>query len=166
MDGQLAIRPARADIGDARIIHRFVRELAAYEREPGAVEATPESLLADLEARPRPFECLLAEKEGEPAGFALYFFSYSTWKGRPGLYVEDLYVRPEIRGRGIGRALLAGLGRVARSRGCGRMEWSVLDWNEPAIRFYESLGAAPVRGWAVYRLAGETLAALGAGGSR
>jgi GNAT superfamily N-acetyltransferase len=163
---EIAIRPARATIEDARAIHRFIGELAAYEREPAAVEATPASLLADLEAAPRPFECLLAERDGEPAGFALYFFNYSTWKGRPGLYVEDLYVLPALRGRGIGRALLVELGRVARDRGCGRMEWSVLDWNAPAIRFYEAFGAKGMRGWTVYRLAGEPLALLAEGGPR
>jgi GNAT superfamily N-acetyltransferase len=162
----IAVRPARTAIEDARVICRFIRELAAYEREPEAAEATPEGLLCDLEARPRPFECLLAEQGGEPAGFALYFFNYSTWKGRPGLYVEDLYVPPPFRGRGIGRALFAELGRIARARGCGRMEWSVLDWNTPAIRFYEGLGAGGMHGWTVYRLSGEALAALAQGGSR
>ncbi|HUT77806.1 MAG TPA: GNAT family N-acetyltransferase [Polyangia bacterium] len=164
--GETAIRSARATIEDAREIHRFIRELADYEREPDAVEATPASLLAGLEAEPRPFECLLAEQGGETAGFALYFFNYSTWKGRPGLYVEDLYVPPLHRGRGIGRALLVELGRIASARGCGRMEWSVLDWNTAAIRFYEAFGAVGMNGWTVYRLAGEPLAALAEGGPR
>jgi GNAT superfamily N-acetyltransferase len=164
--GETSIRQARADIEDARVIHRFICDLAAYEREPGAVEATPASLLAGLEADSRPFECLLAEQGGEPAGFGLYFFNFSTWTGRPGLYVEDLYVSPALRGQGIGRALLVELGRVARARGCARMEWSVLDWNTPAIRFYEALGAVGMHGWTVYRLAGEPLAALAEGGPR
>ena len=103
---------------------------------------------------------LIAEVDGQAAGFALYFHNFSTFVGRPGLYLEDLFVRPELRGRGIGRRLLARLAAIAAERGCGRFEWSVLDWNEPAIRFYENLGARPMDGWTVYRMTGDALEQL------
>ena len=150
----MQIRFATPD--DAETIHRFVCELAEYEREPDAVEATPETFRAQLG---RDFECLVAETD-RAVGFALFFHNYSTWRGRRGLYLEDLYVTPAARGLGIGRALLARLGVIARERDCARMEWAVLDWNEPAIGFYRALGAAPQDEWSTWRLTGEALAKL------
>lgn len=154
-----AIRAATP--ADAATIHRFVSELAAFEREPDAVESTPANLAAQLAGEGRPFECLLVEEGGEPVGFALYFFNYSTWTGRPGLYVEDLYVTPAARGRGAGKALFLAMAGVAARRGCGRMEWSVLDWNEGAIAFYRALGARAMDGWTTFRLDSAALARLG-----
>lgn len=154
------LRPATPD--DAGDIHRLIVALATYEREPDAVVATPAGLRADLEAGQPPFHCLLAEVDGVVVGFALYFFNYSTWRGRPGLYLEDLFVVPELRGRGLGRRLLAGLAEVAVARGCARMDWMVLDWNAPAIAFYETLGARPVSGWTTYRMTGAALERLAA----
>lgn len=153
----IAIRKARTSIDDAELIHRFVCELAAYEREPDAVEATPESLLEQLRADRPPFECLIAEADGEPVGFALFFLSYSTWRGRPGLYVEDIYVPEARRGRGVGDALLRALGRLALDRGCARLELAVLDWNEPSIAFYEHRGATALDEWRLFRFDGEAL---------
>jgi GNAT superfamily N-acetyltransferase len=155
------VRPATPD--DAELIHRFVRELAAYEREPSAVEATPESLRAQMLREPPPFECVIGELDGEPAGFALFFHNYSTWTGKPGIYLEDLFVRPDARGRGLGKALLVHLARVACARGCGRFEWAVLDWNRPAIEFYEALQAVPMAEWTTYRLTGDALRRLAEG---
>ncbi len=157
----LSIRSAVPD--DAAVIHRFISELAEYEREPDAVEATPASLRAQLESPKPPFECLIAERDGQPVGFALFFQSYSTWRGRPGLYLEDLFVPPSERGKGVGKALLRRLAAIAVQRGYGRMEWAVLDWNQTAIDFYESLGAEPLDEWTVYRLTGGALSALGEG---
>lgn len=155
----LRIRDATPD--DVPTILRLIRALAEYEREPGAVVATPELIARHLFGEERRAECVIAEVEGEggpaAAGFALFFHNFSTWLGRPGLYLEDLFVLPEHRGLGIGRALLAHLARIAVERGCGRMEWAVLDWNEPAIGFYRKLGAVPMDEWTVYRLAGEAL---------
>lgn len=146
---------------DAAAIHRFISELAAFEREPDAVENTPENLAAQLAGERRPFECLLAEEGGEPVGFALYFFNYSTWTGRPGLYVEDLYVTPAARGRGAGKALFLAMADAARGRGCGRMEWSVLDWNGGAIAFYRAFGARAMDEWTTFRLDRAALERLG-----
>lgn len=154
----LAIRTATP--ADAETILAFIRALAEYEREPQAVEATAEVLAAQLASPRPPFECLLAELDGEPVGFALYFQSYSTWRARPGIYLEDLFVRPEQRGRGIGRALLARLAAIAVDRGCARLEWAVLDWNRPAIDFYTALGAKPLDEWTVFRLSDEPLRRL------
>lgn len=160
---RVTVRPAVA--GDAETIHVFIRALAAYEREPDAVEATPESLRAQLAAERPPFECLLAEEDdGAPLGFAVYFHNYSTWRGRPGLYLEDLFVPPEHRGRGVGRTLLVALARIAVARGCARMEWAVLDWNEPALGFYRALGAESLGEWTVHRLTGDALSRLAEGG--
>ncbi|MCA9710062.1 MAG: GNAT family N-acetyltransferase [Myxococcales bacterium] len=153
---------------DAELLHRFICELAAYEREPDAVEATVEGLRAQLSQPRPPFECLLAEQpEAEPPvarGFALFFSSYSTWRGRPGIYLEDLYVPPAHRGAGIGRSLLAALARLATGRGCARLEWAVLNWNAPAIGFYEQLGAVPMSTWTIYRLTDDALEQLAARG--
>ena len=152
------VRPATPD--DAELIHRFVCELAIYEREPNAVKATPESLRAQMLRDPPPFECAIGELDGEPAGFALWFHNYSTWTGKPGLYLEDLFVVPEERGAGAGRALLKALARIAVRRGCGRLEWAVLDWNRPAIGFYRRLGARLHRQWIITRLTGAPLRRL------
>ena len=146
---------------DARLILQLIKELAEYEKLSHEVVATEASLRRSLFGE-RPFaEALIGEVEGEPAGFALFFHNFSTFLGRPGIYLEDLYVRPEFRGSGLGRTLLVYLARLALERGCGRLEWSVLDWNEPAIVFYRSVGAAPVDGWTGYRVTGEALEQLG-----
>ena len=139
---------------------RFVRELADYERSADKVVATEADLAAALRATPPAMEAVIAEDDGAPLGFALFFHNYSTWTGFRGLYLEDLYVTPEARGRGVGKALLAHVAAIAVARRCARFEWSVLDWNEPAIGFYQSLGARPMDEWTVYRLEGGALAAL------
>jgi GNAT superfamily N-acetyltransferase len=154
----MQLRPATA--ADVPLILDFIRGLADYEKLTHEVEATAESLRATLfpPSGPGAAECLLAFVGPLPAGFALYFSTYSTFLAKRGLYLEDLFVRPEFRGQGIGRALLLQLARLANERGCGRMEWSVLDWNEPAIRFYEGLGARRMQEWTTCRLTGEALA--------
>ncbi len=154
----LLIRPAGVD--DVAQILAFIRALADYEKLLPEVEATEEKLRATLfppEGRPAA-ECFLAFLGEQPAGFALCFANYSTFLARPGLYLEDLFVVPELRGRGVGRALLLHLAQLANTRGCGRMEWAVLDWNTPALAFYESLGARRLSEWQVCRLAGPALA--------
>lgn len=147
---RMSIRPATED--DVPLILRFIRELAEYEKLPHECVATEEKVRSTLFGNPRFAEVLIAEEDGEPAGFALFFHNYSTFLAKPGIYLEDLYVRPEFRGRGIGRALLARLEELARERNCGRVEWAVLNWNEPAIRFYKSIGARPMDEWTVFRL--------------
>jgi GNAT superfamily N-acetyltransferase len=143
---------AAATPADVPLILAMVRELADYERAPEQVVAT-EALLGEALFGARPTaEAVVARVAGEAVGFALFFHNFSTWLGRRGLYLEDLYVRPPARGRGVGRALLVHLATIARQRGCGRFEWSVLDWNEPAIRFYRALGAAAMDEWTVFRL--------------
>jgi len=144
------IRPAVS--ADIPTILRFIRELAEYERLLDQVVATEDDLRRTLFTKPRRAEVLLAYAEEIPAGFALFFHNYSTFQGRPGLYLEDLYVAPDFRGGGIGRALMTHLVTLARERGCGRMEWSVLDWNEPSIAFYRDLGAEPMEDWTAFRL--------------
>jgi GNAT superfamily N-acetyltransferase len=152
------IRPCRPE--DAETLVDLVRELAAYEHLESSARATPGDFRAHLFG-PRPCaEAILAEVDDEPAGFALFFPTFSTFRGQPGLYLEDVFVRPEHRGRGIGKALLASVARLAVERGCGRLEWSVLDWNAPAIGFYRSLGARPLDEWTVYRIDDEPLARL------
>ncbi len=151
----LSIRPATP--ADVPTILRFIRELALFEREPDAVIATEADLLRDgFSPTPR-FTCLMAEFDGEAAGFALYFTSYSTWLGHHGIRLEDLYVTPEHRRKGIGRALLARLAKVAVDEGCPRLEWDVLDWNANAIAVYESIGANIQTEWRIMRLSGESL---------
>ena len=149
---------------DVPLILRFIRELAQYERLEHQVVATEESVRATLFGERRYAEVLIGEVpvgEGvDPFGFALFFHNYSTFLARPGIYLEDLYVRPELRGHGYGRALLARLASIAVERNCGRVEWAVLNWNEPAIRFYRSLGALPMDQWTVYRITGEALEKL------
>jgi len=138
----------------------FVRELAEYEKQPQEVVATEEDLLRDGFGESPRYFCLVADWDGTPAGFAFYFHTYSTWVGRWGIYLEDLYVTPRLRGRGIGRALLVELARVAVREKCGRMNWQVLDWNAPAIEFYRRLGAKTLPEWETFRLAGEALERL------
>jgi len=152
------IRLARVE--DVAIILQLIRDLATYERAPDEVIAT-EKQLVDVLFGGRPVaEVLLAFEEESPVGFAVYFYNFSTWLGRPGLYLEDLFVKPEKRGKGYGRALLVELARIARDRGCGRMEWAVLDWNEPAIKFYRALGAQPMHEWTVFRLTRDEIGKL------
>ena len=145
------IRPASMD--DVPVILKFVKDLAEYEKAADEVKATEEMLSESLFGNSPDAHALVAEYRAQPVGFALYFFNFSTWLGRPGLYLEDIYVDPQFRGLGIGKALLAKLARIAVERGCGRFEWSVLDWNEPSIRFYDSLGARAQKEWVPYRLA-------------
>lgn len=162
MTETIFLRRATAD--DAATIHRFIVDLAVYEREPDAVEATPASIAAQLAADRPPFECLLASVDvnGQrtDVGMALFFATYSTWTGRPGIHLEDLYVQPGARGRGVGRALLARLARLTLERGGRRLEWAVLDWNTPGIDFYDALDATPMDDWITYRLSGDALARL------
>ena len=156
----LKIRPATP--ADAPVIASLVRELAEYEKLLDQARATPQDFQHEL-ASPNPvIHVLIAEWEGEAVGFALYFFNFSTFVGRPGLYLEDLFVRPARRSNGIGRALLRALARVARERGCGRMEWAVLDWNEPALRFYKSLDARQMKEWIIHRLTSAEIEKLAA----
>lgn len=147
---------------DVALILQFIRELAEYEKLAHQVVATDADIRASLFGARPAAECLIAEFQGKPAGFALFFHNFSTFLGKPGLYLEDLYVKPELRGKGVGKRLLARLARLALSRGCGRFEWAVLDWNEPAIRFYRSLGARMLDDWRVNRLTGEALEKLAA----
>src|SRR6478735_3524387 len=152
------IRPARLDA--VPIILQLIRDLATYERAPDDVVATEEQLVEVLFGQRPVAEVLLAFEGESPVGFAVYFYNFSTWLGRPGLYLEDLFVKPEKRGKGYGRALLVELAKIARDRGCGRMEWAVLNWNEPAIKFYQALGAKPMDEWTVFRLTRDEIARL------
>lgn len=149
--------------GDVPLILALIRELAEYEREPDAVEADEALLAANLFGPHPGAEVVMADVDGEPAGFALFFHNFSTWLGRRGLYLEDLFVRPRFRGRGVGQVLMAYLAKLAIERGCGRFEWSVLDWNTPAIEFYRRLGAVGMDQWTVQRVTGDALQALAAG---
>src|SRR5438874_13669284 len=154
----LQIRPARVE--DVPVILELIRDLATYELAPDEVTATEEQLVDVLFGERPAAEVLLAFEGKSPVGFAIFFHDFSTWLGRPGLYLEDLFVKPEKRGKGYGRALLIELAKIARDRGCGRMEWAVLDWNEPAIKFYRALGAKPMHEWTVFRLARDGIARL------
>jgi GNAT superfamily N-acetyltransferase len=154
----LNIRPAARE--DAALILELIRGLAEYERARDAVVATEADIVRDgFSGEPR-FYCVIAEWGGVPAGFAFYFFHYSTWLGKPGLYLEDLFVKPELRGKGIGKALLLHLAQIAVRENCYGMRWQVLDWNQPAIDFYEKLGAKVMREWLDVRISGESLRAL------
>lgn len=156
----MTIRIRKAVKGDAPLILQFVRELAAYEKLADKVIATDADIDGALFGdQPRAF-ALIAEWDGKPCAFALYFFNFSTFNGKHGVYLEDLFVRESHRGRGIGKALLARLAAVALENDCRRLEWSVLDWNAPSIAFYKSLGAVPMDEWTVYRLAGDALTDL------
>lgn len=158
IDSSITLRTAT--LADVPTILAFIRELAEYERLSHEVVATQELLEQQLFSIPPRAEVIIAQYHNEPVGFALYFHSFSTFVGRPGLYLEDLYVRPSMRGKGIGRSLLQRLAQIALERGCARLEWSVLDWNEPAIGFYKSVGAVPMSDWTVYRMTGEALQTL------
>ncbi len=155
------IRDATPD--DAGTILRFITELAIYEKAEHEVEATVESVTDSLFGPASVSQAAICERDGMPVGFAVWFYSYSTWLARNGLYLEDLYVTPDQRGTGAGRSMLRHLARIAVEKGCGRFEWSVLDWNEPAIKAYEAIGAEPLREWTRYRLAGPALEAFAAG---
>lgn len=161
---EVEIRPATE--ADVLLILRFIKELAEYERLSHEVVVTEETLRDSLFGDFRVAETLLAYLGDEPAGFALFFHNFSTFLGKPGIYLEDLYVSDEFRGAGVGRSLLAHLAKLAGERGCGRLEWWVLDWNEPAIDFYKSLGAQPMDDWTVYRVTGDELEKLASGASR
>jgi GNAT superfamily N-acetyltransferase len=159
-ESNLNIRPATPD--DVPTILGFIRELAEFEREPQAVLATEADLLRDGWGEPARFTAIIADYDGAPAGFALYFTTYSTWRGHHGIRLEDIYVTPALRGHGIGKALLARLARIAVDQGCPRLEWDVLEWNESAIAFYHRLGAKVLTEWRIMRVADEALAALAA----
>jgi GNAT superfamily N-acetyltransferase len=158
MPADFEIRSARVE--DVPTILELISDLATYERAPTDVRATEERLVDVLFGEKPAAEVLLAFENQTPIGFAVFFHNFSTWLGQPGLYLEDLFVKPEARGKGFGRALLVDLARIARDRGCGRMEWAVLDWNEPAIKFYRSLGAKPMEEWTVFRLTRDGIAEL------
>lgn len=158
----VAIRPARRD--DLSLIAAFIRDLAEYEKLADAVRFD-EAVMGEHLFGARPMaEVLIGEVDGAPQGFALFFHNFSTFEGRPGIYLEDLYVRPAARGAGLGKALLAALAGLAVERGCARLEWSVLDWNTPSIGFYRALGAVPMDEWTVMRVDGDNLAQLAAAG--
>ena len=145
---------------DIPLLLAFIRELAQYEKLLNEVTATEESLRESLFGARRSAEALIADWEGKPAAFAVFFHNFSTFLGRPGLYLEDIYVKPELRGKGIGGTILAYLAKLAAERGCGRVEWAVLDWNAPALKFYRSIGAVPMTEWTVHRVAGGALKLL------
>lgn len=155
------IRLAERD--DVPTILSLIRELAEYERAPNEVIATEDQLRENLFGAHPGAEVLIGEEAGKPVGFALFFHNFSTWVGQRGLYLEDLFVRPTVRGKGYGRALLVRLAELARERDCGRMEWAVLDWNKPAIQFYLKLGARPNEEWTIYRLTRDGIARLAQG---
>jgi GNAT superfamily N-acetyltransferase len=161
MIDEITIRAAAAD--EVHLILRFIRDLAKYEHLEHQVVATEDGLRQALFG-PRPYaEVVFACLDGTPVGFALFFHNFSTFLGRPGIYLEDVYIQPESRGRGIGRRVLAWLAAAAVSRGCGRLEWAVLDWNEPSIAFYRSLGAVSMDEWQIFRLTGPALTQLAQG---
>jgi GNAT superfamily N-acetyltransferase len=158
MNREISIRAARAD--EVSVVLRFIRDLATYEHLEQQVVATEETLREALFG-PRPYaEVVFGCVDGQPVGFALFFHNFSTFLGRPGIYLEDLYVRPEARKHGVGRRLLNWLAATALSRGCGRLDWAVLNWNEPSIQFYRRLGAVPCDEWTTYRVTGPALTAL------
>ena len=149
-----------ADVADIPIIMQLIRDLATYERAPNDVIATEEDLRQALFGAEPAAKVVIAFEDNAPIGFAVYFFNFSTWLGRPGLYLEDLFVKPEMRGRGYGRALLVHLAKIARDHNCGRMEWAVLTWNDPAIEFYKKLGAMPLDKWRIFRLTKDEIGKL------
>jgi GNAT superfamily N-acetyltransferase len=157
---EIGIRPASEE--DVPLILSFIKELAEYERLSHEVSVTEELLRFHLFGERREAEVVIGQHADEPAGFALFFHNFSTFLGRPGIYLEDLYVKPAFRGNGIGRTMLVYLAGLARERDCGRLEWSVLDWNKPAIGLYRGIGAVPMDDWTVYRVAGEALQKLAA----
>lgn len=149
-----------ATVADVPLILTFIRALAEYERLLHEAVATEESLRRNLFGERRYAEVVIGELDGEPVSFALFFHNFSTFLGKPGLYLEDLFVKPEARGKGIGKMMLAFLAKLAKERDCGRLEWWVLDWNEPAIKFYGSIGAIPMDEWTVHRVTGDALEQL------
>lgn len=149
-----------ADFADIPIIMQLIRDLATYERAPNDVIATEEDLREVLFGAEPAAKVVIGFEDTAPVGFAVYFFNFSTWLGRPGLYLEDLFVKPEMRGRGYGRALLVHLAKIARDHNCGRMEWAVLTWNDPAIEFYKKLGAMPLDSWRIFRLTKDEIGKL------
>lgn len=155
------IRPATPE--DAATILGFITELAVFEKAGHEVEATEDTIRTSIFGEGSVTDAVILEADGKPAGFAVWFYNYSTWQAKNGLYLEDLYVSPDHRGSGAGKLLLTHLARVAVEKGCGRFEWSVLDWNEPAIRVYDAIGAEPQTEWIRYRLSGEKLKAFAAG---
>jgi GNAT superfamily N-acetyltransferase len=157
---ELTIRSATPE--DIPQILALIKALAEYEREPQAAVATHADLLRDGFGTEKRFHCLIADWDGESVGFALFFYNYSTWRGHAGIYVEDLFVKPAFRGKGIGKALLKRVAAIAVAEGCPRLEWAVLNWNQLAIDFYNSIGAEPMSEWTTMRLSGDSLAALGA----
>ncbi|MGE8225028.1 MAG: N-acetyltransferase family protein [Stenotrophomonas sp.] len=152
---EVQIRPAIAD--DAGLILHFIRELAIYEKAESSVQTDEAGIRASLFSADAKAQALICERDGKAIGYAVFFYNYSTWLGRNGIYLEDLYVSPEARGSGAGKALLQHIARLAVEQGCGRFEWSVLDWNTPAIDFYKAAGAVAQDEWTVYRLQGEAL---------
>lgn len=154
----IEIRPATA--ADAQVIFDFIVELAVYEKAPQEVVTSVAEIKRTLFGPDAKAQALVCEIDGKPAAYAVYFYNYSTWLGRNGIWLEDVYVTPAYRGRGAGKALLKHVARIAVQEGCGRFEWSVLDWNTPAIEFYESLGARPLDEWTIYRLTGAALRKL------
>jgi GNAT superfamily N-acetyltransferase len=151
------LRIEKAGEGDVPVILSFIKELAEYERMSDEVVATEELLRKALFGERAMAEVVIAYRDERAVGFALFFHNFSTFLGRPGIYLEDLYVQPHARGLGVGRALLSHLARLAKERDCGRLEWAVLDWNEPAIKFYQNLGAVPMSEWTVFRATGDAL---------
>jgi GNAT superfamily N-acetyltransferase len=160
MKSEIAFHIRLAQREDVPIILALIRELAEYERAPDEVVATEDQLRKNLFGAHPAAEVLLGEERGHPVCFALFFHNFSTWMGQRGLYLEDLFVRPEVRGQGYGRALLVRLAQIACERECGRMEWAVLDWNEPAIQFYRKLGARPNEDWTIFRLTRDGITQL------
>lgn len=156
----MSLNIRKATKNDIDLILYFIKELAIYEKEPESAIATKEDILRDGFGEHPYFYVIIAEYNNEPAGFAFYFFNYSTWLGKPGLYLEDLFVIPSFRGKGIGKSLLINLAKIAVENNCGRFQWQVLDWNKPAIDFYESLGAFNLKEWYTYRITGENLLKL------
>lgn len=159
MSSHFTIRNATPD--DAGVILSFIRDLADYEKLSDQVTATEDDLRSSLFGERTVAEVLLAQEDEVPVGFALFFHNYSTFLGKPGIYLEDLFIDPEYRNKGYGKALLVHLARLANLRGCGRFEWSVLDWNTPSIEFYRGLGARPMEEWTLFRLDGDVLKAFG-----
>lgn len=153
----ITIRQATA--ADIPLMHSLIRELAEYEREPHSVKLTEEELLRDGFGPTPCYECVIAEVDGSPAGSAIFFPVYSTWRGR-GVHLEDLFVRPQFRGRGVGKALLRRVAAIAVERGCTKLQWDVLDWNQPAIDFYHSIGAVMLSEWRIMRMTGDAIQAL------
>jgi GNAT superfamily N-acetyltransferase len=161
MSGAAGIEIRPATTADAQLIHDFIVELAVYEKAPEAVVTTPEELTRTLFGEDAKARALVCSVDGQPAGYAVYFYNFSTWLGRNGIWLEDVYITPGFRGRGAGKALLRHVAGIAVKENCGRFEWSVLNWNTPAIEFYEALGAKPMDEWTIYRLTGDALKKLG-----